>query len=164
MITHANYRVLSVRYVPPREVREHLVKARKRGDQAYLRAFERWKKEVERDIAAQAQKELDRERSQETAAVMEQAYRSSRAKKAATTRKKRQSRIGESDRLKARVMADSLGLRIKEAELRLGRVRRGTKTAESLRRRIARWKKARARLERIAAGRGYIWPKASEMR
>jgi len=164
VITHANHRVISVRYVPPADIRKNLAKARKAGDRAYVKAFEQWKREVERDIAAQAQKELDRERSLETAAIMEQAYRSSRAKKAAATRKKKRAQLEESDRLKARALADSLGLRIKEAELRLARTRRGTKTAAALSRRIERWQKAREKLNRIAAGRAYTWPKPSELR
>jgi len=163
VITHANYRVLAVRYIPPKAVREELAKARKRGDKAYLQAYEKWKREIEAELKRQAQLELDREQAKETAWALEQAYRTDKARKAAATRKKKQARLSESDRLKAKTMAEGLDLRIKDARFRLARTK-GKKTAEDLRRKIARWERAKAKLERIAAGRAYTWPKPSELR
>lgn len=163
VITHANYRVLAVRYVPPKAVREQLTKARKRGDKAYLQAYEKWKREIEAELKRLAQLELDREQAKETAWALAQAYRSDKARKAAATRKKRQAKLSESDRLKAKAMAEGLDLRIRDARFRLARTK-GKSVAEELRRKIARWERAKAKLERIASGRAYTWPKPSELR
>ena len=164
VVTQAGYRVLSVRFVPPRDIRQAIADAKRRGDREYVQSYLKWKKAVEADLAEQAQKELDRQRAREDARALESAYRSEKARKAAKTRARRRAALTDDDRLKARALADALGMRIKSARLELDATRKGTKKAERLRRRIDRWSKARQKLLKIAAGKAYTWPKPSEMR
>lgn len=164
VITQAGYRVLSVRFVPPRDIRQALADARRRGDTLYIESYRKWKEAVEADLAQQAQKELDRQRAREEARALESAYRSEKARMAAKTRAKRRGALTDEDRLKARALADSLGVRIESARLELAATRKGTKKAERIKRRIARWSKARQQLLKIAAGKAYRWPSKSEVR
>lgn len=155
--------VVKVRYIPPAEIRQDFKEAQARRDIDYIQGYKAWTKEVNRQLAQQTLARIKDQQRRQEARIMERSFRSDQAKKAASTRNKKRQSISDEDRKKAINIAKSLSIRIEQEKIRLEKTK-NQKEKSQIKARIKRLSKAVSQLEKIASGKAYKWPSASQMR